>query len=1158
MKNWSILLLACFLLVFSTTLFSQATVSVTITGGTSTTTCTDIFSAPDPLWSVNIENGGWVDYPAQGPCYTALPHVQYSQTYTCLYEAPPTIQVCFRAFENDGLGFCAITPDCEESICMDFAIPTAGGSINYTLALPNNLSSGGDVQFTISSSGTGAMPNEDLCGAVDAGILNLGDTWGDAGLSTWVNYCATSAGEPSPADQGASWYNNVGLWFTFTTGPEPTPYVEIISTSDPEGLGDDVNLQVALYSSDDGTCTGNFILHSSSFINGNWDETLLSRCLEPNTTYYILVDGTADSPPELYGYFGLSIHVWDVQEAGDLRCDAIDMGVVPEAGSVSTDLYTNRCATSTTDPNPSGFFPDKPVWFAFQPPLSGHVLIQALSNVLDPINIQLALYESSNNDCSGTFSEVAIAYSPVSFDESILVSCLDPSQTYWLLVDGATNNKDGIFTITITDEGDNTPVTNQTFTFCAGGSVTVGPNTYTTTGLYVDTLLLPGGCDSVVITDLTVLEPLILSISNVVMASGLGNTDASALAGATGGLLPYSFLWSDGQTTAQATGLVGGSTACVTITDDNGCVADTCFEVPYFTFIAPTVSGDSLACAGDSDGIITFSAVGGAPPYSYTWQNTGNTIFGDGTIANPGDVVTIPFLPANTYMIHITDGIVDTTVSVVVWEPQPLGFNLLLQENASCYGECDGQLEIVATGGTPGFLYTWSNGATGSKLSALCAGPYTVTVEDANGCTFIKTYTITEPVEFVATIQVGQQVSCFQGSDGVLTVSTTGGTPVSYSWSNGGQTATISGLIAGSYDVTVTNQDGCQAQAMATITQPNAPVGVSIQVQQEISCFGEADGILAAVISGPGIAFAYSWSNGGLASTATNLGPGAYAVTVSNELGCSANAQLTLTQPTEIVAQVQVEDITCETEGVGGAIWVESVNGGVGPYLFSLDGSVFVADTAFPALAAGPYTVFVADATGCEKNYSVAVQPPPVLMLELGDDQTVTLGEPVDLEAIVNSNTAIFDWITNLGVLDCLDASCQNISILPTESGLIAVQAFDTLTKCSAADSIFVQVNKDRRLYIPNTFSPNYDGVNDYFTLYGKKGVEQITRFMVFDRNGALVFSATGLQPGDEPRGWDGTFNGRPVGTGVYTFFAEVQFIDQVVEIVKGDITLVR
>ncbi|MCB9283996.1 MAG: gliding motility-associated C-terminal domain-containing protein [Lewinellaceae bacterium] len=1158
MRNWNLLLLSCLFLGLSSTLYSQATVTITITGGTSTTTCTDIFGPPDPMWSVNIENQGWVDYPAQGPCFTALPHVQYTQTYPCLYDAPATVQVCFRAFENDGFGICAIATSCLETICMDFPLPTTPGDYTHTLALPTGLTSGGEVQFTISADGTGAMANEDLCGAVDAGVLTLGDSWGDTGLSTYYNYCATSAGEPSPADQGASWYNNVGLWFTFTTGPDPIPYMEITATSDPEGLGDDVNLQVALYSSSDGTCTGDFILEGASFINGNWDETLKAKCLEPNTTYYILVDGTADSPPELYGYFGLGIEVWDVQEAGDLRCDAIGMGPIPEAGSITTDLYTNHCATSASDPVPSLFFPDKPVWFSFSPPLSGHVLIQAVSNALDPINIQLALYKSADNSCTGTFSEVDLSYTSGSFDESMEVSCLDPAQTYWLLVDGATNNKDGIFTITISDEGDDTPVTNQTFVFCAGGSVAVGSTVYTTTGFYTDTILLPGGCDSVVITDLTVLEELVLNISDVVMASGLGNMDGSALAGGTGGLPPYSFLWSDGQTTAQATGLEGGATACVTITDSNGCQADTCFEVPFFTYIAPTASGDSLACAGDLDGVITFSAVGGMPPYTFTWQNAGNTLFGNGSIPDAGDVITLPNLPAGDYTITIADGVIDTTFSLEIWEPQPLDFNLLLQENASCFGECDGQLEIEAIGGTPAYQYTWSNGATGAKISALCAGAYTVTVVDANACSFIKTYTITQPVAFLASIQVGQNVSCFQGSDGSLTVTTTGGTPVSFAWSNGGQTATISNLPAGDYMVTVTNADGCQAEASATITEPGAPVGVSIQLQQEISCYGEADGILSALVSGPGVAFSYTWSNGALTTLASNLGPGAYSVTVANELGCSANAQYTLTEPTEIVGQVEVEDITCETEAIGGSLWISNVSGGVGPYLYSLDGNTFISDTAFTGLNAGSYTVYISDATGCEKSYSSAIQPPPVLQLELGEDQTVLLGEPVALDAMVNSNSAVFDWTTAIGTLDCLDASCMNISLLPVQSGLIALQVFDTITKCRAADSLFVLVIKDRRLYIPNTFSPNYDGVNDYFTVFGKKGVEEVTLFRIFDRNGALVFEAKGLQPGDEPRGWNGTFNGREAPPGVYTFFAEVRFIDGEVEVFKGGITLIR
>jgi gliding motility-associated-like protein len=1160
MKNWNTHLLVWFLLVFSTPLFSQATITLTVTGGNATTTCTDIFGAPDPLWSVNVQNQGWVNYPAQGPCFTALPNVQYTQTYTCLSDAPATIQVCFRAFENDGLGICAVDPSCEEIICQTFNIPASPGTVSYTLALPSGLSSGGSVQFDINASGTGALPNDTVCGAVDAGVLGLGDTWGDLTLSNYNNYCATGIGEPSPSDYGATWYNNNGMWFQFTTGPVAPPYVRIRAVTDPEGLGDDFNIQLALWTTDNGACDGAFSLVANSFVNGNWDETLTATCLQANTTYFVLVDGTADSPPELFGYFGIEIAVWDVQNVGDLPCEALALGTVPENGSIAPpDLYTNRCATAGGEPTPSAFFPDKTVWFSFQPPLSGHVLIDLQSNSLDAVNIQLALFQSSDNTCTGTFSEVDYSYSATSFNESMEVSCLDPSQTYWLLVDGATNNRDGIFTISITDEGDDTPITNQVFVLCAGGSVTVGTTTYTITGLYTDTLLLPGGCDSVVITDLTVLSALILDVTNVGMASGLGNLDGSALAVGTGGLPPYTFSWSGGQTTAQVNDLEGGASVCVTITDSNNCVDDTCFTVPYFTFIAPTVTGDSLDCAGDLDGEFSFSAVGGQPPYTYTWNNSDNTLSGGGTVAAAGDLVNVAGLPADTYTLTIADGMIDTTVNVVIWEPEPLSVQVIQQANASCFSFCDGALQIAVQGGTPAYQFTWSNGATADQLADLCAGSYTVTITDANGCALVQTYTITQPVEFIATIQVVQHVSCFQGADGQLTVTATGGTAVVWDWSNGGQTATISGLTASTYTVSVTNQDGCQDMATATVTQPNAPVTASIQIQEEISCFGAGDGVLAAIAGGPGLSFTYVWSNGATGATASNLGPGAYEVTISNELGCTATAQANLSQPTEIVAAIQAVDITCETEAIGGSIHVVEVNGGAGPYLYSLDGSVFLSDTAFNGLSAGNYTVYVADATGCEKAYPATVLPPPVLTVDLGPDQQVQLGDPVNLFANLNSTDAVFEWTnTTLGALDCLDASCQDISILPTESGQVVVMAFDTLTRCRATDSILVEVIKDRRLFIPNVFSPNFDGVNDFFTIFGKKGVEQIALFRIFDRNGALVFEARGIQPGDETRGWDGAFNERPAPQGVYTFFAEVHFIDQEVQVVKGDVALVR
>ena len=181
------LLLLCLCFGFFT-LYGQVTVEITIDGATTNTTCDDIFSGPDILYQVNIENQGDITYPNDGPCFAAVPNLQYSETYGCPFDVPAQAEVCFSVFENDPLipiG-CPIAPDCLESICQNFDIPPVGSSASYTLSITSGGSTG-DLNFTIVTDGP---PDNDLpCGAIDLGILNRGDTLGDMSQGIYNNLC---------------------------------------------------------------------------------------------------------------------------------------------------------------------------------------------------------------------------------------------------------------------------------------------------------------------------------------------------------------------------------------------------------------------------------------------------------------------------------------------------------------------------------------------------------------------------------------------------------------------------------------------------------------------------------------------------------------------------------------------------------------------------------------------------------------------------------------------------------------------------------------------------------------------------------------------------------------------------------------------------------
>ena len=318
---------------FSTLLTAQLHVQLTVNSGTVTTTCTDNFGSPDPQWRVNVAGNPWTTYPAAGFCYQNPPYLQHDQTYTCPSELPNWIEVCFRAFEDDG-SFCTPSQSCSETICQFFPVPDIGSNSNHTLSLPTGLSSWGEVNFTLEVNGTyNGPPNDYICNAIDFGVLPFDGIVGDGSLSNYNNICASNEYEPNPS--AVSYFNNEqGVWFTFTTSESPN-YILINAYNDPQNLGDDINMQMVLYESDDGTCSGNLTAVFYSGSTADYDEWRKVECMKPDTKYFLMIDGSALLPSTIEGYFGLEIRDAGAGTSPDLPCDALDFGQIQDNGSVT-------------------------------------------------------------------------------------------------------------------------------------------------------------------------------------------------------------------------------------------------------------------------------------------------------------------------------------------------------------------------------------------------------------------------------------------------------------------------------------------------------------------------------------------------------------------------------------------------------------------------------------------------------------------------------------------------------------------------------------------------------------------------------------------------------------------------------------------------------
>jgi len=184
--------------------------------------------------------------------------------------------------------------------------------------------------------------------------------------------------------------------------------------------------------------------------------------------------------------------------------------------------------------------------------------------------------------------------------------------------------------------------------------------------------------------------------------------------------------------------------------------------------------------------------------------------------------------------------------------------------------------------------------------------------------------------------------------------------------------------------------------------------------------------------------------------------------------------------------------------------------------------------------------------------------PPPEIILELVSDipeenlEELKLGEQVTIDALTNTDNGLFTWShadTLLG---------ETAIVQPTETTFYEVTVMDTLTFCTAKGLIQLFVDQSPRVYIPNIFSPNEDGNNDHFFIFGGSDVVNIESLRIFARNGQMVYEQTNLASSDESRGWDGTINGEPMNTGVFVYVAEITFIDGRTDVVKGDVLLMR
>jgi len=552
------------------------------------------------------------------------------------------------------------------------------------------------------------------------------------------------------------------------------------------------------------------------------------------------------------------------------------------------------------------------------------------------------------------------------------------------------------------------------------------------------------------------------------------------------------------------------------------------------TYYISAIAGDNLA--GNVDLNDPCLSVAAGTPVQWKPMPTASML-GDATLCLGGTAV-LTFSGTGTFplTVNYTEGGV----------PNSLTLN----------GPQAATLNVAPLGTTTYSLLQVSDGTAPNCVSAL-SGAVTVTVNQP-----VNAGTVTDALEFcVGTGSVVQLMSLLSGADAGGVWAETSPIP-----SQGGAFNAATGTFLPNGQPAGIYSFRYRLTASAPCTNDERTVFVTVHPQP----FADAGpdktldcNVLSANLGGVGSSIGtYSWLLNGVElgtdrQLQTQTG-GNYTLVVTNQQGCSATDVVSVVVDAEVpqAGVTTVRHVRCFGE-TNGAVSVDAVTSTRQPVLYSLNGGPFGAAAQFTGLPAGTYTIRLQDAIGCESETGVlTVVEPPELLIELGPTLKIELADSahVVLQATVPVNT--LQSIVWEPLLDSTAAGKPYQNFFPLHSWQLGVTVQDS-NGCTASDRILIQVEKPRKVFIPNVFKPD-GGIDPLLFVFGGNDVAAIESFVIFDRWGEQVFEAKNFLPNDPSRGWDGRLKGSSVNPGVFAYFAVVRFIDGEVVMYKGDVTVVR
>ena len=581
-----------------------------------------------------------------------------------------------------------------------------------------------------------------------------------------------------------------------------------------------------------------------------------------------------------------------------------------------------------------------------------------------------------------------------------------------------------------------------------------------------------GGCGSSTFCDTTTVSiyPTLFAIPgpNVAICNGT-TTGTPVTVTAQGGVAPFTYTWVGpggfnqinvhNNATDQVTAMIAG-TYQVTVMDATGCPGATTSinVVEYFTDIIANPGNDFSICGTPAP---TLNLSG-----SVSATNSGIWSGGEGSFSPDAASLSLSYTPTADEIAagSVTLTLTPTNTLGCPFIPNDITISLTQFTDAitinpvdiSCFGLANGSIDLTIDGGTPGYSYTWSNGAVTEDINSLPAGTYSVNITDANGCTNTQTITLTEPPVLTAsttavTYAGGWNVSCNGANDGAIDLTVGGGTPgYSYVWNNGATTEDLSGLTAGTYSVTITDANGCQHSNQIFINQPeeltSEPEITSDYNGSDISCFGASDGSASLSVNGGTPGYTYIWMNSdneviGNSPTISGIPSGVYNVLTIDANGCQSSASVTLSDP-----EFLFTDINTLTDYYGLPVSCENKEDGVIEVVFEGGTPTYTIAWENPAsnsailsnIGPGEYTVTIYDANGCQISDNIVLEGHPIPEFSPAPPVEVCIGDELILDCITEPGNNVI-WTFSNGYTDnscspspftvdfvgCIDASVE-------------------------------------------------------------------------------------------------------------------------------------